>query len=361
MHFVDKIDLSSKKRYPDFRIKQLANHYFQHYSVNYEEWSDIPQEMGKKMQQDLLPEIVKIELQQFGDTDNLGKAQTVKNLLLLEDGNRIESVLMHYPDVYSEFSRVTLCLSTQVGCAMGCDFCATGKLGLKRNLTRAEIIEQVRLAFVDTQKQWGDQARLSNIVFMGMGEPTANLQNILDAVELITDDKVNGFGLSAKNITISTVGDVKGIKALAEDKHLFRLAISLHAATDDLRSKLMPMNKKYNVEQVLQAGYDYFQKKKRRVSIEYALIKDINDTGKQAQTLANKLNRQGQNWVHVNLIPLNEVPGSKWTASSKKQTEIFENILKEKGIPVTLRNSRGQDIDGACGQLANQKEKGKES
>ena len=343
------------------RLKQLSKHYFEHYTTDPREMSDIPPHQVEPLVQEFIGTPLEVVETQIGDDGD-----TVKTLYRLADGEVIESVLMYYPD------RATLCISCQVGCSVGCPFCATGTLGLKRNLTAGEMVEQVRLALKHAKDRG---ARLTNVVFMGMGEPTQNLDQIFAALSRICsplEDEVvqsnarasepqleqpfpgltGSFGISPRNVTISTSGSIPGIERILQDPRPLRLAISLHAATNTLRDELVPVNKRWCLEEVLDAGYSYFKAKGVRVSIEYALMKGINDTAKDAFTLAKVLNRRGSGWVHVNLIPLNEVPASPWTASTTEDTQTFVETLKSKGILVTLRSSRGQDIDGACGQLA---------
>jgi 23S rRNA (adenine2503-C2)-methyltransferase len=264
---------------------------------------------------------------------------TVKQLWSLDGGAAIESVLMLYPD------RVTVCVSSQAGCAMGCGFCATGQAGFERHLTVGEIVEQV-VAGAREARAMG--RRLGNVVFMGMGEPLANEANVWSAVERIH----GGLGLSARHLTISTVGLVPGINRLAERPLPVNLAVSLHAANDELRDELVPINTRWKVDEAIDAAYRYYEATGRRVSIEYALIRDINDQAWRADLLGEKLAARGRGWVHVNPIPLNPTPGSKWTASRRGVEQQFVERLRAHGIPTTIRDTRGQDIDGACGQLA---------
>lgn len=237
---------------------------------------------------------------------------------------------------------------------MGCPFCATGQLGLTRNMSAGEILEQVRVAAKAMRdgEVAGGPGRLSNIVFMGMGEPMGNYKSVLSAVRQISSMPPEGFGISARNITVSTVGVVPGIKKLTAEGIPVRLAVSLHAPSDELRDELVPMNKRFNTTQVLDAAHDYYLASKRRVSIEYALMRGINDQAEHAKLLAKRLNHYGDNWAHVNPIPLNPIEGSKWTASKPEDEQQFLDILHKAGITATLRDTRGQDIDGACGQLA---------
>lgn len=348
VHFVDmtpeeRIAVAGELGLSKFRVKQLANHYFSHFDVNAEEFTDFPASARAAAAKAFFPTLITPMLQQKAD-----QGLTVKTLWSLFDGSRIESVLMRYPN------RATLCISSQVGCGMGCPFCATGKLGLTRNMSTGEILEQVRVAAV--QMRDGDIAggpgRLSNIVFMGMGEPMGNYRSVLSAVRQISAPAPEGFGISARNITVSTVGVVPGIRKLAAEGIPVRLAVSLHAPTDRLRDELVPMNRRFNTTQVLDAAHDYYLATKRRVSIEYALMRGINDQAVHARQLANRLNSYGDDWAHVNPIPLNPIEGSKWTASDPEDERTFLDILHKAGITATLRDTRGSDIDGACGQLA---------
>ena len=237
---------------------------------------------------------------------------------------------------------------------MACPFCATGQGGLTRNLSCAEIVEQVRLGMVAAES--GDLAggptRVTNIVFMGMGEPLANWRQVQAALHRIIEPAPSGLGLSARNVTVSTVGMVPLIDKLADEGLPVTLAVSLHAPDDDLRDPLIPLNARFKVGQLLDSARRYFVKTGRRVSIEYALIKDMNDHQWRAQLLADELNSRGRGWVHVNPIPLNPTPGSIWTASLPHVQQTFVATLEAAGIPTTIRDTRGSDIDGACGQLA---------
>ena len=237
---------------------------------------------------------------------------------------------------------------------MACPFCATGQLGLTRNLSTAEILEQVRAAFrsLALGEVPGGPARLNNLVFMGMGEPLANYKAVMETVRTLVAPQPEGLGMSARNITVSTVGLVPAMRKLADEGIPVTLALSLHAPDDDLRSELVPINTRWSVDEALDAARHYFEVTGRRVSIEYALIKDMNDHGWRADLLGEKLNARGRGWVHVNPIPLNPTPGSIWTASDRKVEDEFVARLRGHGIPTTIRDTRGSDIDGACGQLA---------
>ena len=270
---------------------------------------------------------------------------TVKQVWKLFDGVLVESVLMRYTD------RVTMCISSQAGCGMNCPFCATGQGGLTRNLSTAEIVEQVLAGARSLAKGEveGGVGRVNNLVFMGMGEPMANYNSVIGAIRRLTEPAPAGFGMSARGITVSTVGLVPRMRQLAEEGIPVTLAVSLHAPDDELRDTLVPINTKFKVQEVLDAAWYYADQTGRRISIEYAMIKDINDQAWRADLLGEKL---AGNLVHVNLIPLNPTPGSKWTASRPEDEDEFVRRLKSHGVPVTVRDTRGRDIDGACGQLA---------
>lgn len=324
-----------------FRADQVARHYFGRFEADPSQMTDLGQ-ADQERARDLLPELITPVVTQVAD-----RGWTRKTLWRLFDGAQVESVLMRYP------KRVTLCVSSQVGCGMGCPFCATGQLGLTRNLSAAEILEQVRLAARAAQDgELGSPARLSNLVFMGMGEPLANYKSLLHTIRILTAAAPQGFGISARNLVVSTVGLVPGIRKLTQEGLPVTLAVSLHAPDDELRNELIPMNRRYQVDELLDTAYAYFQATGRRVSIEYALIRDMNDHPWRAQLLADKLNERGKTWAHVNPIPLNPTPGSIWDASLPRVMDEFMEILRQAGISTTLRDTRGSDIDGACGQLA---------
>jgi 23S rRNA (adenine2503-C2)-methyltransferase len=291
------------------------------------------------------------------------KGMTIKSVWRLHDGALVESVLMRYP------KRVTICISSQAGCGMNCPFCATGQEGLTRNLSTAEIVEQVVHAArtlrrldvaggVEGSTQPHDSGhtssplRVSNVVFMGMGEALANYKATIGAIRRMTDPSPHGLGMSARGITMSSVGLVPAIDKLAAEGIPLTLALSLHAPDDELRNTLVPINTRWSVDEAIDAAYRYFAVTGRRVSIEYALIHNINDHGWRADLLGTKLNARGRGWVHVNPIPLNPTPGSRWTASDPHVEREFVRRLRALGVPTTVRDTRGSDIDGACGQLA---------
>jgi 23S rRNA (adenine2503-C2)-methyltransferase len=325
---------------PGFRADQISRHVFEHLETDIAQWSDIPEAAKAHIGSELFPKI--LDPVRSIECDN---GETVKTLWKLHDGSLVESVLMRYP------SRVTICISSQAGCGMNCPFCATGQAGLTRNLSTAEIFGQVLAGAQSLARNEiaGGPGRVSNIVFMGMGEPMANYGAVMGAVHRIVDPSPSGLGLSARGVTVSTVGLVPKMRKLATEGLPLTLAVSLHAPDNELRDTLVPINTRWSVEEVLDAAWEYADVTKRRVSIEYALIKDINDQPERAKLLAKLL--QGK-LVHVNLIPLNPTPGSKWTASRPEDERAFVRILKAGGIQVTVRDTRGSEIDGACGQLA---------
>jgi len=336
-------ELLQELGYPAYRAKQLATHYFSHLHNDPEQMSDLPAQMRQDVVSRVLPTLLtKVRDLQADD------GATVKTLWSLFDGVKVESVLMGYSE------RATLCVSSQAGCGMACPFCATGQQGLTRNLSTAEIIDQVRTASHSVQQGVlpGGPRRLSNVVFMGMGEPLANYKAVIGAVRRMVEPQPNGLGMSARNITVSTVGLVPAIRKLTAEAIPVTFALSLHAPDDELRSQLVPINTRWSVDEALDAAREFFEVTGRRVSIEYALIKDMNDHPWRADLLAEKLLARGSGWVHVNPIPLNPTPGSIWTASEADVEAEFVARLRSAGIPTTVRDTRGSDIDGACGQLA---------
>jgi len=366
-----------------FRAKQLSVHYFQHYTSDPDLMTDLPAETREQLVEEFLPPLL-TEVRRLKTDDGA----TIKFLWRLFDGALVESVLMRYR------SRITLCISSQCGCGMNCPFCATGQNGLTRNMSSAEIVDQIVQAnraiaageldapnaaeiaeekdhaalgeetdFAESEESAaagkgassssgvGPQ-RVSNIVFMGMGEPLANYKRVMNAVRRMVDPAPEGLGMSARGITISTVGLVPAIRKLADENLPITFALSLHAPDDELRDELIPVNSRWKADEAIDAAYHYYKTTGRRVSIEYALIKDMNDHQWRAELLAEKLNARGRGWVHVNPIPLNPTPGSIWTSSEPEVMRAFVNRLESLGVPTTLRDTRGKEIDGACGQLA---------
>ena len=328
-----------------FRADQLSRHYFARYTDTASDMTDLPAGVRESLADELLPRLLTPEQELTCDN-----GATRKMLWRLHDGALVESVLMKYPD------RVTMCVSSQAGCGMGCPFCATGQAGLTRNLSTAEIVAQVvagerALAPDGTKGKAAPTAtsRVSNIVFMGMGEPLANYKNVIGAVRRLSDPVPSGLGISQRSLTVSTVGLVPAIRRLTAEALTVRLAVSLHAPDDEARDELVPVNRRWKVAEVLDAAWDYAAATGRRVSIEYALIRDINDQPWRADLLGSLL---AGRLAHVNLIPLNPTPGSKWTASRPGVQEEFARRIADHGVAVTVRDTRGREIDGACGQLA---------
>jgi 23S rRNA (adenine2503-C2)-methyltransferase len=329
---------------PGFRAKQLSTHYFARLVDDPAQMTDLPAAQRDELVAGLLPNLMTPLRTMEAD-----RGTTRKTLWKLFDGALVESVLMRYPD------RATVCVSSQAGCGMACPFCATGQGGLQRNMSTAEIVEQVVAAARSLARDEvpGGPGRVSNVVFMGMGEPLANYKAVIGTVRRLTDPTPDGLGMSARGITVSTVGLVPRMLQLAEEGIPVTLALSLHAPDDELRNELVPINTRYSVAETVDAAWNYARTTKRRVSIEYAMMRGINDQGWRADLLGDVLQERGDwGWVHVNLIPLNPTPGSKWTASDPADEREFVRRLEAKGIPTTVRDTRGREIDGACGQLA---------
>mgnify|MGYP001941187190 FL=1 len=329
---------------PAFRAKQLSKHYFEHFTTDPDDMTDLPKGDRSALVERFFPTLLTKVSQQSAD-----QGMTQKFLWRLFDGSLVESVLMRYSN------RVTLCISSEAGCGMNCPFCATGQMGLTRNLSAAEILEQVRIAnlLLSRGEIPGGEGRVTNIVFMGMGEPLANYRAVATTCQRLNAPAPEGFGMGARHITVSTVGLAPAVRKLIKEEIPVTLAVSLHAPDDELRNELVPINQRFDVDDILDAAWEYFEATGRRVSIEYALIRDINDQAERAELLAKRLiARGGAHWVHVNPIPLNPVKGSKWTASDPWVERTFVETLREHGISATIRDTRGSDIDGACGQLA---------
>ena len=325
---------------PGYRANQISTHYFTHYNDDPESWSDFPAAARTLVKEHLLPTLITLVRSITCD-----EGMTRKDLWRLHDGVLVESVLMRYPE------RTTVCISSQAGCGMNCPFCATGQAGLTRNLSAAEITAQIVAAAraCDLGDLPGGPTRLSNIVFMGMGEPLANYNAVLRSVRNIITPQPDGLGIGARSVTLSTVGLVPAIDKLTDENLQIKLAISLHTPDDELRDSLVPINLRWKIKEVLAAADRYADKTGRRYSIEYALIRDINDQKWRADLLGKLLKNRN---AHVNLIPLNPTPGSKWTASRKEDERAFVETLENYGVPVTVRDTRGREIEGACGQLA---------
>ncbi|MGD9620513.1 MAG: 23S rRNA (adenine(2503)-C(2))-methyltransferase RlmN [Mycolicibacterium sp.] len=330
---------------PAFRAKQLANQYYGRLIADPREMTDLPASVRERVSQALFPRLLDSAREIACDA-----GETRKVLWRAVDGTTFESVIMRYPD------RNTACISSQAGCGMACPFCATGQGGLTRNLSTAEILEQVRAASAEL-RSGGTGAiarggRLSNIVFMGMGEPLANYNRVLAALRRIIAPPPNGFGISARSVTVSTVGLAPAIRKLADERLNATLALSLHAPDDELRDSLVPVNNRWKVREALDAARYYADVTGRRVSIEYALIRDVNDQPWRADLLGKRLHGALGSLAHVNVIPLNPTPGSKWDASPKPAEREFVKRVRDKGVSCTVRDTRGREIAAACGQLA---------
>ncbi len=323
-----------------FRAEQLSRHYFGRLAHDPAELTDLPAAARAPLVAGLLPTLLTPVRQVAADAGT-----TRKTLWRAFDGTLVESVLMRYPD------RTTMCVSSQAGCGMGCPFCATGQGGLNRNLSTGEIVEQV-VAGARALRRGdipGGPGRVSNVVFMGMGEPLANYPAVLGAIRRLTDAVPHGLGLSQRSVTLSTVGLVPAMRRFAAEGLAVTLAVSLHAPDDELRNTLVPVNTRWSVAEVLNAAWEYAARTGRRVSIEYALIRAVNDQPERAHLLGQRLRGR---LTHVNLIPLNPTPGSEWTASRPDDEREFVRILRSYGVATTVRDTRGREIDGACGQLA---------
>lgn len=316
---------------PSFRTRQIEAWIFETGVRGFDEMTNVPPALrtalGKRFSlTPLEPETVA--------RSNDG---TIKHLWRLDDGERVESVLI------PTRARLTLCLSSQAGCALGCRFCATGAFGFRRQLRSAEIVAQYRESRRVAEQELGRS--ISNVVYMGMGEPLANLDAVIDSLRTLHD----GFGLGARRITVSTVGLVPGIRELARRPEPFELAVSLHAPTHELRLELMPIEKRYPITELFGALRDYQARKNRRISLEYTLINGVNDDEELARILADQVHGLT---CFVNLIPFNPIPSQPdWKASPKRRIEAFSATLDERGVPNAVRTPRGRDIAAACGQL----------
>jgi 23S rRNA (adenine2503-C2)-methyltransferase len=324
---------------PAFRAKQVAEWIYAKRAKDFASMTNLPAVLRAQLAEEFTFDALE-KIRVLGSEDT-----TRKYLFRLSDGALIESVLIPAsPALYGEASdRRTLCVSTQVGCAYACKFCASGLDGWSRNLHAGEIVEQVLKA----EELSGE--RVSNLVFMGMGEPLANLQNVMRAIEIINAPW--GVGIGARRITLSTSGLAPQIRALADQPLQVRLAISLHGATDEVRQQIMPVNRKYPLDVLLDACEYYAQRKKQRMTFEYILIEDVNDRPQDASALARVASRVG---AKVNCIPYNSVEGLEWKRPSEKRQDVFMDILSRAAIPATIRREKGHDIAAACGQLRRQ-------
>ena len=321
---------------PLYRAKQIADWLYQKRVQSFEEMTDLPREFRNRLAQEFA--FSKIDIVRV-----LGSRDTTRKFLFrLVDENLIESVLIPAsPALYgSRADRRTICVSTQVGCAYGCKFCASGLDGFSRNLKPNEIVDQI----IAVERESGE--KVDNIVFMGMGEPLANFDNLMRGIRIINAPW--GLGIGARHITLSTSGLAPQIEELADEPMQIRLAISLHGATDDVRNQIMPINRRYNLGTLLAACDYYAKRKKQRLTFEYILIADVNDSPEQARHLGRIARRLG---AKVNLIPYNTVHGLPWSRPSPEQQTHFLSIVRGSGVPATLRREKGHDIDAACGQL----------
>jgi len=327
---------------PSYRARQILDWLYKKRVDTIDKMTNLPRSLRSRLAEKL--SLGKIEIVRM-----LGAHDTTRKFLFrLTDENLIESVLIPAsPALYGgRADRRTICVSTQVGCAYGCKFCASGLEGFSRNLSANEIVDQLIAVERATSE------KIDNIVFMGMGEPLANLENVLRAIRIINAEW--GLGIGARHITISTSGLAPQIRKLAEEPLQIRLAISLHGATDEVRNRIMPINRRYNIETLLSACNYYSAHKKQRLTFEYILIADVNDSDEQARLLSRHARRLS---AKVNLIPYNNVSGLTWARPSEKRQEKFLSILRAQGNPATLRREKGHDIDAACGQLRLQTER----
>jgi 23S rRNA (adenine2503-C2)-methyltransferase len=329
---------------PAYRARQVWEGLYRHFWASPEQFTNLPkplrERLGQYLRFDALTPTVSVD-----SSDGL----TRKTLFHLQDGQAVEAVLMRYGDPASEprsagKTRRTLCISTQVGCAMGCVFCATGQMGFKRHLSSGEIVAQV-MYFAQLLHDSGEV--VTNVVVMGMGEPFHNYDNTLQAIDRLNDP--HGYNLGARRFTISTVGLVPAIRRFASEKRQVNLAVSLHAADDSLRESMMPVDKRYPIDELLAACREYVSATGRRITFEWALINDVNDSPEVARRLAAKLKGL---LCHVNAIPLNPTTGYLGTPTSPSRAVAFRAALEQAGVPCTIRARRGIDIQAGCGQLA---------
>jgi 23S rRNA (adenine2503-C2)-methyltransferase len=324
---------------PGFRADQVWNGVYVQLKHNWGEFTNIPKSLIAKLEENYSLSRIKPVVELISKD-----RRTTKTALSLQDGQIIETVLMRYE------KRNTLCISSQVGCAMGCVFCATGQMGFFKNLSRGEIVEQV---IYYSRKLTNEANRVTNIVIMGMGEPFRNYSPTIEAIDILGNQ--SGMNLGERRFTISTVGIIPGINRFTQERRQINLAISLHAANDLLRSELLPINRRYPIADLMQACLEYVKTTHRRISFEWALINGVNDTQGSANELGRLLQPfriQGSALCHVNLIPLN--PTGKYTGESttRASAEAFNTTLAQWGIPSTIRVRRGIDIQAGCGQLA---------
>ena len=318
---------------PAFRARQIWGGLYKNFWQSPAEFTSLSKTLREKLAAEVQFEALTPTLK-LDSTDG----QTRKTLFKLADGRQIEAVLMRYDQ------RRTLCISTQVGCAMGCTFCATGQMGFTRHLTSGEIVAQVMYYahLLQTEKE-----AVTNIVFMGMGEPFHNYENTMAAIDRLNDS--DGYNFGARRFTISTSGLVPAIRKFTRERRQVNLAVSLHAVDNKLRGSMMPVNRKYSVEELIQACREYVETTGRRITFEWALVNGVNDSPEDARKLAALLNGM---LCHVNAIPLNPTTGYAGKATTHERANAFKQALEETGIPCTIRIRRGIDIQAGCGQLA---------
>ncbi len=322
------------KQEPSYRVKQLWQWLWKHHARDFQSMLNLPKTLRSQLEKDfLLAYVERKEVQRSKDG-------TLKVLFLLPDGKLVEGVLIPHG------KRMTACVSSQVGCSLHCRFCATGTMGLIRQLKSYEIYDQVVLLNALAQEVYG--RKLTNVVFMGMGEPLLNFSQVVRAIQHITDSE-GALGMSPQRIVVSTAGIAKMIKRFADVLPKVRLALSLHAPDDEKRSKIMPINQHNNLAALIEALQYYREKSRHRITLEYLVLRGFNDSKQDAQRLAQIAKRL---WAKVNLLAYNEVEGFSWKRPSKAQMERFAGYLRERGVIATIRESRGRDIDAACGQLA---------
>jgi 23S rRNA (adenine2503-C2)-methyltransferase len=344
-------DLLKEWNEPSYRAKQIWQGLYQHFYDSPEQFTNLPKSLRERLAEQVTFSPFKVKIYQ-----DSSDGTTRKTLFELPDRNLIEAVLMRYGDPADNpqitasptgrgaRNRRTLCISTQAGCAMGCVFCATGQMGFKRHLSSGEVIAQV-MYYARMLRQ--ENQNVTNIVLMGMGEPFHNYDNTMEAIDRLNDP--DGYNFGARRFTISTVGLVPMIRRFADEKRQVNLAISLHAADDEARVSMLPINKKYKIEEVLEACHYYVSQTRRRITFEWALIHGVNDTPEVAKKLAARLKGL---LCHVNAIPLNPTPGYEGRATDHQRAVLFKEALEQAGIPCTIRMRRGIDIQAGCGQLA---------
>jgi 23S rRNA (adenine2503-C2)-methyltransferase len=330
-------DLLSEWGEAGFRADQIFQDAYIQFKTDFEDFKTLPAALREKLDEEFSLEFLK-PVDKLASSDG----ETTKLLFQLPDGSRIESVLMKYS------KRRTLCISTQVGCAMGCTFCATGQMGFTRNLSPGEVIAQV-IYFARLLAEEGE--KVTNVVYMGMGEPFHNYEATMASIETLNHPK--GLNLGARRFTISTSGLVPAIKRFTAENSQVNLAISLHAATDELRASMLPINNRYPVSELIESCWDYVEATHRRITFEWALIQNVNDTPEQAQLLCDLLKGM---LCHVNVIPLNPTTNFSGQRSNNSRVENFRQVLESNGIPCTVRIRRGIDIQAGCGQLASKKQ-----